>query len=110
MCVIEKMDDLVTLCRRQHAQGNVHSLVHVIRISSFLHCECGGHAARNANRKVCHTLEETTPWTSVHLEKTRANKAKASTTTAKTRRSKYSKDTKDKIRLNVETVECANIV
>ena len=35
------------------------------------------------NRKVHHTLEETTQWTLVHSAKERANKAQASTERAK---------------------------
>ena len=72
------------------------------------------------NRKVRHTQEETTQWTSVRLAKARANKANASTARAKAKGSKDSMDSKDnedetgvrtrtrtRIRLNVGIVERA---
>ena len=78
--------------------------------------EAAQHATRN--RKVRHTQEETTHWTSVRLAKAKANKAKASTARAKTKGSKDSKDNKDetgvrtrtrtRIRLNVGAVESAD--
>ena len=70
------------------------------------------------SRKVRHTQEETTRWTSARLAKARANKAKASTARAKAEGSKDSKDNKDRtrartmrttrIRMNVGTLESAD--
>ena len=70
------------------------------------------------NRKVRHTQEETTQWTSVRLVEARANKARASTARAKAKDSKDSKDSKDetgartstrtRIRLNAGTVVCTD--
>ena len=48
------------------------------------------------SRKVRHTQEETTRWTSVRLAKARANKAKTRTAMAKAKGSKDSKDNKNK--------------
>ena len=48
------------------------------------------------NRKVHHTQEKTTQWTSVHSAKARANKAKASMARAKAKGSMDSKDSTDR--------------
>ena len=62
------------------------------------------------NRKVRHTQEETTQWTSVRLAKARANKAKGSTARAKAKGSKDSKDDKAETlaRTRTDSIECWN--
>ena len=68
--------------------------------------------SRNRSRKVHHTGEETTRWTSVRLAKARANKAKASVARAKGKGSK-DRDSKDKGNSkdkgkNKDSIECWN--
>ena len=60
------------------------------------------------NRKVRHTQEETTRWTSVSLAKAMASKAKANTARAKAKGSKDSKDNTDRTSTRTRTVECWN--
>ena len=57
------------------------------------------------SRKARLTQEEMTRWTSVRSAKARANKAKASTARAMAKRSKDSKDNKDRTRLEGELPE-----